>query len=325
LRQFNLGAPTREAYGKTLVELGKINKDIVVLDADLSKSTHTAHFGKAFPDRFFNVGIAEANMTSIAAGLAFCGKIPFISSFACFLMCKAFEQIRMGITYSNNNVKIVVSHGGISVGEDGPSQQSVEDIALALALPGMVAQVPADEFATAKLVKKAAEYKGPVFIRTGRPKVPIIYNQTEDFEFGKAKILENGSDAVVFANGLMVSEALKANDLCKQDGLNIYVVDVYSVRPLDSNLIIKLARETGAVVTAEEHLKSCGVGTQIAKLLAENCPVPVEFVGIDDTYAESGKPGELLTKYHLTADDIRLAVRQVINKKNTKKVFVYTP
>jgi len=309
------GMATRDAYGKTLVELGKENPNIVVLDADLSKSTKSILFAKEFKDRFFNMGIAEANMVSTAAGLATCGKIPFASSFASFLMCKTFDQLRMSVANPHLNVKLVGSHGGISIGEDGASQMGVEDIALACALPGFVVMVPADEIATRALVRLAAEHAGPVYIRTGRPKAPIVYQPGARFEIGKANILREGRDITVIANGLLVQEAMEAACLCSEKGIDVRVVDMHTVKPIDVDAIAQSARTTGAIVTAEEHLLSGGLGAAVAQVAAEHFPVPMGFIGLRDTYAESGLPEELFKKYGLTAGHIVAEIEKTVKRK----------
>ena len=310
-----MGFPTRDAYGQALVEVGRGNSNIVVLDGDVSGSTKSRAFAKEFPDRFFNFGIAEANMVSAAAGFASCGKIPFVSSFAVFLMCKSFEQLRMSVVNPYLNVKLCGSHSGISLGEDGASQMAVEDIALALALPKVVVLVPADEVATRALVRQAAGYTGPVYLRTSRPKSPLIYPEGEEFTFGKAKILREGRDVTVMATGMLVWEALEAAWICNENGINVRVMDIHTIRPLDGEAILEAARSTGAVVTAEEHLVHCGLGSQVAQFVTHYCPVPMEFVGIKDTYAESGKPAELFERYGLTARHIVSAIEQVLKKK----------
>ena len=309
------GMATRDAYGKTLVELGKENPNIVVLDADLSKSTKSILFAREFKDRFFNMGIAEANMVSTAAGLATCGKIPFASSFASFLMCKTFDQLRMSVANPHLNVKLVGSHGGISIGEDGASQMGVEDIALACALPGFVVMVPADEIATRALVRLAAEHAGPVYIRTGRPKAPIVYQPGVRFEIGKANTLREGRDITVIANGLLVQEAMEAACLCSEKGIDVRVVDMHTVKPIDVDAIAQSARTTGAIVTAEEHLLSGGLGAAVAQVAAEHSPVPMGFIGLRDTYAESGLPAELFQKYGLTAGHIVAEIEKTIKRK----------
>ncbi len=310
-----LGAATRDAYGKALIELGKENPRILVLDADLSKSTRTDAFGKAYPDRFIDIGIQEANLVGIASGLASCGKIPFISSFACFLMCKGYEQLRMGVAFPKLNVKVVTSHGGISVGEDGASQQSIEDFALALTLPNFTVIVPSDEFATRSLIKQAASYEGPVYVRTGRSKAPLIYNDQTKFQIGKGILLRSGKDVTLIANGLMVFEALEAADLLKQQGIDASVVDLHTLKPLDAELLLSEARKTKAFVAAEEHLVFGGLGSTVSQLVSQNSPIPVEFVGVNDTYAESGTPEELFQKYGLTVDHIIQAAKKAISHK----------
>ena len=309
------GMATRDAYGKTLVELGKENPDIVALDADLSKSTKSAFFAKEFKDRFFNMGIAEANMVSTAAGLAACGKVPFASSFASFLMCKAFDQLRMSVANPHLNVKVVGSHGGISIGEDGASQMAVEDVALACSLPGFVVLVPADEVATKALVRLAARNAGPVYIRTGRPKAPLVYQQDAYFEIGKANILREGIDITVIANGLLIQEAIEAACICSEKGIDVRVIDMHTVKPVDVNVIVQSAQTTGAIVTAEEHLLSGGLGAAVSQIVAEHYPVPMEFIGIRDTYAESGTHEGLFRKYGLTAGHIVGKIEEVLKRK----------
>lgn len=310
-----LGLATRDAYGSALVKLGKINPKVVVLDADLSKSTKTAAFGKEFPDRFFNMGIQEANLVGVAAGLAAQGQIPFISSFACFVMCKGYDQLRMAVAFPELNVKVVASHGGISVGEDGASQQSIEDIALASSLPGFVVMVPADQFATEKLILRAAEYQGPVYMRTGRPKAPIIYHESQDFQIGKGIRLKKGSDVTLVANGLLVFEALLACETLLEKGMSASVIDMHTVKPLDEELLIEEAERTRAIVTCEEHQIWGGLGSAVARTLSNHFPTPMEFVAIQDTYAESGLPHELFEKYGLTSKHIVQAAERVLAKK----------
>ncbi|MBI5755542.1 MAG: transketolase family protein [Nitrospirae bacterium] len=309
------GMATRDAYGKTLVELGKENPDIVALDADLSKSTKSAFFAKEFKDRFFNMGIAEANMVSTAAGLAACGKVPFASSFASFLMCKAFDQLRMSVANPHLNVKVVGSHGGISIGEDGASQMAVEDVALACSLPGFVVLVPADEVATKALVRLAAQHVGPVYIRTGRPKAPIVYQAGAHFEIGKANILREGIDITVIANGLLIQEAIEAACICSEKGIDVRVIDMHTVKPVDVNVIVQSAQTTGAIVTAEEHLLSGGLGAAVSQIVAEHYPVPMEFIGLRDTYAESGTYEGLFRKYGLTAGHIVGKIEEALKRK----------
>lgn len=311
------GKATRDAYGEALRELGREHGDIVVLDADLSKSTKSWTFGAEFPDRFFNVGIQEANMVGMAGGFAMAGKVPFISSFACFVILKGFDQLRMAVSYPELNVKIVGSHQGISVGEDGASQQSVEDVALACSLPHMVVTVPADEHEMRAAVRAAYEHDGPVYIRSGRPKASLIYDGPPAFEFGRASRVREGGDVTVIANGLMVGAALVAHNQLAEEGIGVRVVNMATVKPLDEEEVEAAARETGALVTAEEHLIHGGLGAVVAQAAARRCPVPMEFVGLNDTYAESGAPEALLRKYGLTADDIVAAVRRVLERKSS--------
>jgi len=309
------GPATREAFGRALVELGRENPNIVACDADLAKSTMTTYFAKEFPDRFFSFGIAEANMVAHAAGLAYAGKIPFVASFSAFVINKGFEQLRVCVAYPNVNVKVVGTHSGISIGEDGPSQMSVEETGLACSLPGFVVLAPADEASAKALVHAAAKHVGPVFIRTGRPKAPIIYNGDQKFEIGKAVELVPGSDVTVIANGLLVAEAIRASEALEAEGISARVLDMHTVKPLDREAIRRAAAETGAIVTAEEHLVDGGMGVRVAQVVAETQPCPMEFVGIHETYAESGTPDELLAKYGLVSRDIGAAVRRVLARK----------
>jgi transketolase len=313
--ELKLGPATREAFGKALVELGKENKDVVVLDADLSKSTMTAGFAKEFPDRFFECGIAEANMVSIAGGFAAAGKIPFASSFSAFLLNKGFEQLRVAVAYPNTNAKFVGTHSGISIGEDGPSQMSIEDLALACSLPGFVVMSPADEAATKALVKASAAHRGPVIIRCGRAKVATIYGENQKFEIGKSIELQEGSDVTLLAHGLMVAECLKASDILDGEGISARVIDMHTVKPLDREAIEKAARETKAIVVAEEHLVDGGLGVRVAQAVSELAPCVMEFVGIENTYAESGTPDGVLQKYGLTAENVAAAARKVVRRK----------
>lgn len=299
-----LGKATRDAYGQVLIEIGKNNPDVVVLDADLSKSTKTGDFAKAFPDRFINVGIQEANLAGVASGLAASGKIPFISSFATFLISKSFDQLRMGVAFSELNVKVVGSHGGISVGEDGASQMSIEDYALTCVLPYFTVMVPADEFATKALVTQAAAHPGPVFIRTCRPKAPLIYNAESKFEIGKGVRLRQGKHLTLVATGLLVFEALQAAEILQKEGIEASVIDLHTLKPLDEALLIEEAKKTGHMVVAEEHQIWGGLGSAVARVVSENAPCKMGFVAIQDTFAESGSPDELLEKYGMTASNI---------------------
>jgi transketolase len=306
---------TRDAFGEAIAALGKEDARIVSVDADLSKSTKSNAFAKLFPERFFNCGIAEANMVSIAAGLASCGKIPFAASFASFLLCKGFDQLRMSVANPGLNVKVVGSHAGISLGEDGASQQSVEDLALACALPGFTVLAPADEISCKALVRLAASHVGPVYIRTGRPKTPLIYTAGETFQMGVAKTIVTGSDITLIAMGLMVYNALIASDLLKAEGISAGVIDLHTLKPIDEAAIITAAKNTGAIVTVEEHLLSGGLGSRVAHVLSQHCPTPQVSVGIQDTYAESGSWDQLAMKYGLTPQHIVSAARTVLRKK----------
>ncbi len=313
------GKATRDAYGEALRELGKEHAEIVVLDADLAKSTKSALFGEAFPDRFFNVGIQEANMVGMAGGLATAGKVPFISSFAAFVILKGFDQLRMAVAYPHLNVKVVGSHGGISIGEDGTSQQSVEDVALACTLPGFVVCVPSDEHQMRAVVKAAYRHRGPVYIRSGRPKAPLIYDaEPQDFAFGRAQRIRPGNDATIVANGLMVGAALVAHERLAREGVQVRVVDMACVKPLDEDEILAAAQETGGIVSAEEHLIQGGLGARVAQTVVRLQPVPMEFVGLADTYAESGDPEALMRKYGLTADQVVAAVKRLLARRNGK-------
>ena len=305
----------REAYGKTLVELGRENPDIVVLDADLSPSTMTHFFAREFPDRFFDCGVAEQNMVTIAAGLAASGKIPFASTFAVFAPGRSFDQIRMSIAYSRLNVKLVVTHGGISVGEDGASHHSVEDLALIGSLPGFTVIVPADAIETAQAVRTAAASNGPFYIRLCRPKLPLVYNQVYRFELGKAVTMRQGKDATIIAIGVMLSPALDAADNLSRQGIDCRVLNMPTLKPVDEAAITEAAGDTGAIVTAEDHLEHGGLGSIISQVVVRRHPVPMEFVAVKDTYAKSGKATELLQRYGLTAKDIEQAVREVIKRK----------
>ena len=305
----------RETYGETLVELGKENPDIVVLDADLSRSTMTKFFAGEFPSRFFDCGIAEQNMAGIAAGLAASGKTPFASTFAVFAPGRCFDQLRMSIAQPKLNVKLVSTHGGISVGEDGTSHHSIEDLSLICSLPGFTVIVPADAVETAQAVRVAAASYGPFYIRLCRPKVPLVYNEDYRFNLGKAVTMRQGKDATIIAIGLMVSAALEAAENLKREGIDCRVLNMPTLKPTDEAAIIRAAAETGAIVTAEDHLEHGGLGSIVAQVIAKNSPVPMEFVAIKDTFAKSGKPAQLLQRYGLTAKDIELAVMSAIKRK----------
>jgi transketolase len=313
--ELKMGAATRDAYGKALADLGRSNPNIVVLDADLAKSTKTSVFAKEFPSRFFTCGIAEADMVGIAGGLASCGKIPFASSFSVFLLCKGFDQMRVAVALPKLNAKFVGTHGGISIGEDGPSQMSVEDYALACGLVGFTVISPADEVSARALVFRAAEHVGPVYMRMGRPKVPLIYAADDnDFQLGKARILLEGTDVALIGCGIMVAECLRAAETLAAEGVSAMVVDMHTLKPLDKSAVAAACR-TGAIVTAEEHLLDGGLGSQVARAAAAISPVPMEYVGIQDTYAESATPEQLLEKYGLTSKEVLAAARRVLKRK----------
>jgi len=287
----------------------------VVLEADLSKSTKTSDFKKVYPERHFNMGIAEQNMLGVAAGFAAAGKIPFASSFAVFATGRAYDQIRNSIAYPNLNVKIAATHAGLTVGEDGGSHQMLEDIALMRALPNMTVIVPADGIETKQAVKAAAEYEGPVYIRMGRPKVPVLFDENYTFEIGKGVVLKEGTDVTLVGTGIMVSKAVEAAELLAAEGISAAVVNISTIKPLDAELIIAQAQKTGAIVTCEEHNIYGGLGSAVAEVLVENCPVPMARVGVADKFGESGLPDELLEKYGLTAANIAAQAKAVIAKK----------
>lgn len=311
--EFGLGKPTRNAFGEALLELGREDPNIVVVDGDVNNSTRTEYFAQEFPERFFNFGIAESNLVGVASGLAASGKTVFAASFACFIMCNAFDQLRMSVAFPNLNVKVVGSHSGISIGEDGPSQMGIEDVALACALPNFVVLVPADEHETRAATRAMAGHVGPVYMRTGRPKFPLIYKEDPPFTIGVANLLRSGDDVTLIANGLMVSRALQAAETLAQERIEARVLDMHTVKPIDREAVIAAARETGAIITAEEHLAAGGMGSQVARVVAENHPVPVKMVAIEDTYAQSGKPEELLEEYSLTAERIAAVAKEVMS------------
>lgn len=307
---------TRDAYGEALKELGKINKDVVVLDADLSKSTKTAEFQKDYPERFFNVGIAEQNLIGTAAGLATTGKIPFASSFAMFATGRAYEIIRNSVAYPKLNVKVAATHAGLTVGEDGASHQALEDLSLMRTIPNMVVINPADGVEAKAAILKAAEYQGPVYIRLGRSKVPGIFDESQySFEIGKGIMVEDGTDVTIVATGIMVSMALEAKKLLSEDGINARVINIHTIKPIDKDIIIAAARETGAIVTAEEHNIIGGLGSAVAEVIVEAQPVPMERVGVKDTFGESGNSDDLLVKYGLTSQSIVEACKKAISRK----------
>jgi transketolase len=306
---------TRDAYGETLAELGAENADIVALDADLSGSTKTGVFAKKFPERFFNMGIAEANMVGTAAGLAAVGKVPFVSTFAIFAVGRAWEQVRQSVAYPKANVKIVATHGGVTVGEDGGSHQSVEDIAIMRAVPNMTVIVPADGIETKGAIRAAAAYKGPVYVRLGRNKVPTIFPPDHRFEIGKGCEMRSGNDMTFVTTGLMTAPAIAAAEVLEKEGISARVVHIATIKPIDQEIILKAARETGAIVTAEEHSIVGGLGGAVAELLVEEHPVPVKRVGVNDRFGTSGKAEELLKYFGLTSEDLVEAAREIVQKK----------
>lgn len=306
---------TRETYGKTLVELGKENKDIVVLDADLSPSTMTHFFGQEFSDRFFNCGLEEQNMIGVAAGLAASGKTVFASTFAVFASCRCFDQLRMCLSQTGLNVKIVATHAGITVGEDGTSHQAIEDLALYCSLPGFTVIVPADAIEAAEAVKVAANTYGPFYIRLSRPRTPLVYSEGYHFTLGKAVTVRQGGDAAVIAVGIMVAKALEAADVLAKQGIDCRVINMHTLKPLDEEAIGRVASEVGAIVVAEEHLAHGGLGSRVAQVVTRMKPVPMSFINLKDRYALSGKAEELLQRCGLTAKDIAEAVKSVVGKK----------
>ena len=303
---------TRDGYGSALVELGAENPNIVALDADLAGSTKSGMFQKAYPDRFFNCGIAEGNMMSIAAGLAAAGMIPFASSFAMFAVGRAYEQIRNYIGYPQLNVKICASHAGISVGEDGASHQCLEDIELMRGIPGMVVMCPADYIEAKACVRAAAEHDGPVYIRFGRSPVPIVFPEDYKFEIGKGNVLREGKDVSILTNGLCVASCLEAAQMLAQDGIDAEIINICTVKPLDEELVVKTAAKTGKVVTVEEHSIIGGLGSAVAECLSEKCPTKMYRIGVRDTFGESGPANVLLHKYLLDGEGVYKQVKAFV-------------
>jgi transketolase len=310
---------TRRAYGEALAELGELKEEIVVLDADLSKSTYTNLFAKKFPHRFFNMGISECKMISCAAGLATTGKIPFASTFAIFAAGRAWEMVRLSVGYTNLNVKIAASHAGISVGEDGPTHHCIEDIALMRVIPNMTVIVPADATETRKAVFASAEWKGPVYLRLGRPDIPILFDDSYEFKIGKANVIKEGKDVSIFACGLMVWQALQAIELLEKEGIDAELINVSTIKPLDEETTLNSLRKTACAVSAEEHNIIGGLGSAIAELMGEKFPAPLERVGVKDRFAESGPWKELLIKYNLSPQDIKDAVIRAIKRKEERR------
>ncbi len=303
---------TRDAYGDALKELGGMNKDIVALDADLSGSTKTSVFAKAYPDRFFNVGIAEQNLVGTAAGLATAGKIPFASTFAMFATGRAFEIIRNSVCYPKLNVKIAATHAGLTVGEDGATHQALEDISLMRSLPNMVVLSPADAIETRQCIIKAAEHNGPVYIRLGRAKVPVVLDENYEFQIGKGIELKEGTDVTIIATGVMVEKALIASEKLAEEGISARVINMASIKPIDEDIIIKAAKETKGIVTVEEHSIIGGLGSAVTEVASEKQPTHVIRIGTMDTFGESGDGFELLEKYGLNVENIISKVKEII-------------
>ncbi len=301
---FNVAIATRDVYGETLAELGNIKKDIVVLDADLSGSTKTKKFSKLFPERFFNIGISEQDMIGTASGLSLTGKIPFASTFAIFATGRAWEQIRQTVCYSNLNVKIVATHGGLTVGEDGASHQSLEDIALMRVLPNMTVIVPADGFETSQVIETITDYKGPVYVRLGRSKVPSVMPEGYRFQIGKAFTFNIGSDITIIASGIMVSAALDAAAILKNKGVDAGVINMSTIKPLDTEALLQAASKSRLIITAEEHSIIGGLGGAVAEFLSEVQAIRIKKIGVRDSFGSSGKPDELLKFFGLTSDNI---------------------
>lgn len=310
-----LGKATRDAFGRALEALGAEHSDLVVVDADVGNSTRTEWFGQKYPDRFFNIGIAESNLVGIAGGLASSGKTSLIASFAAFVICNAYDQLRMAIAYPRLNVKVVGSHAGISIGEDGASQMGIEDVSLACSLPGFVVIVPADDVSATAATRAMLDYKGPVYLRVGRPDVPRIYSDEASFQIGKANTLRDGTDVTIVANGLLVAPSLDAADLLASEGIQARVLDMHTVKPIDRQALEKAATETGALVVAEEHLAHGGLGSVVAMTVAEIAPAPIRYVNVGDQFGESGAPDALILKFGLTAENVAKAARAAVAAK----------
>ncbi|HEY4694511.1 MAG TPA: transketolase family protein [Candidatus Nanoarchaeia archaeon] len=309
-------AGTRDGYGKALLELGESNKNVLVLTADLAESTRVEEFGKKFPDRFIECGVAEQNMMGIAAGLALSGKIPFVSSYAVFSPGRSWDQFRVSVCYTEANVKVAGAHSGISVGPDGATHQALEDIAMTRVLPNLVVEVPCDAQEARKTTLAAAAHKGPFYFRFGREKTPIITTEEAPFEVGKAEVFKDGDDVTIVACGPLVYQALLAAEHLEKKGVNPRVINNHTIKPIDTLTLAKAAKETGAIVTVEEHQVMGGMGSAVAEALAKNYPVPIEFIGMQDTFGESGKPNELYEKYGMSPDAIIAAVNTVLKRKN---------
>lgn len=301
---------TRESYGEALLDLGKKNENVVVFDADLSGATKTNTFAKEIKDRFFNIGIAEQDMVSTAAGISTCGKIPYASSFAVFLAGRAYDQVRNAVCYPNLNVKLCATHAGITVGEDGATHQMLEDVSLMRGLPNMRVFCPADETETRWIIEEISKIEGPCYVRLGRSKVPKIYDDGEKFEIGKAKQIGEGTDATIFASGVTVSEAIFAMDKLKEEGINVRVVDICSIKPIDKDMIVKCAKETKKLVSVEDHSVIGGIGSAIADVLIEEYPCKLTKIGINDTFGKSGKANDLMKYYGLDSEAIIKVIKE---------------
>ncbi|MFI0608094.1 MAG: transketolase family protein [Anaerolineae bacterium] len=307
-----LGEPTRNAFGEALADLGATEPRLVVVDGDVGNSTRTEVFGERFPERFFNVGIAESNMVGVAAGLAASGHIAVTASFAAFLTCNAYDQIRMAVGFPHTNVKLVGSHCGISIGEDGPSQMGIEDLALMTSVPGMTVLCPADGASARVLTRLMVEREGPVYMRTGRPQAPVVYAAAPDLAIGRAERRREGGDVTLIACGLMVAAALEAAAMLAAEGVEARVLDMHTIKPLDVAAIVAAARETRGIVTAEEHLLDGGLGSAVARVVAREAPCRMGFVGLDNTFAMSGKPDDLMDHFGLNAAGIAAEARRVL-------------
>jgi transketolase len=307
--------PTRDGYGEGLLELGRTNKRVVVLGADITASTRADWFMKKFPDRFIEIGISEADLLGTAAGLSLAGKIPYVCTYGVFVAGRAWDQIRTSVCYMNLNVKIGGGHGGISVGPDGATHQALEEISIMRVLPRMTVVVPADAIETKKATISAAGFPGPVYIRFGREPVPVVTTEESPFVIGKANLLRDGNDVTIIACGVMVYQALAASEELKKKGIDARVVNLHTIKPIDKDAIVESARKTGAIVTAEEHTICGGMGSAVSEVVVQNCPVPMRIIGTRDRFGESGQPEELMQKFGLTADDIAGAVNELLASK----------
>lgn len=310
--------PTRDGFGKELVALGKQNEKIVVVSADLEDATRAEFFKDEFPTRFFSCGIAEQDMVGTAAGLALDGFVPFINSFATFLTNRAYDMIRIDVCYNNTNVKIVCSHAGVTVGEDGATAQCLEDLALMRVLPNMKVVCPVDAVQAKKATRLMAQEYGPIYLRTSRAPFPVLTKESDPFEFGKANVMREGKDVTLIACGIQVSESLKAAEILQKENISARVINMHTIKPIDADCIIKAAEETGAIVTAEEHQINGGLGSAVAEIVVQHSPVPIEFVAVRDTFGETGTPDELLKAFGLTDVDIAKAARRAVKRKNKK-------